>query len=152
MRERVRRYELMFVISPLHSGEEEVAAIIQRLQQTIESSGGEVTNVSHTPPWGRRKLAYPIRAYAGGEASRRSFTEGFYVLLHFTISSAKMTNLEQTIKYTDAILRHLITLVETQPSLEVLATQDEEPQESEESEEDEPGYDEDQDEEDQDRE
>lgn len=112
MRERPRTYELMFIISPLHSSEEEVSAIIERIQQSIEAAGGEVSSINHAHPWGRRKLAYPIRAYAGGEASRRNFTEGYYVLMHFTLASAHVIEVDRTLKLTDPILRYLITSVE----------------------------------------
>jgi small subunit ribosomal protein S6 len=112
VRERIRNYEMMFIISPMQSNEEQVAATIQRIQQTIETQDGSVTSINHNPPWGRRKLSYPIRAYAGGEASRRNFTEGFYVLMHFTIGASKVSEIERTIHLTDHILRHLITIVE----------------------------------------
>lgn len=112
MRERRRDYEMMIVISPLHADEESVMAIVNRLKQTITDQGGELTDFNYSPPWGRRKLSYPIREYAGGEASRRNFTEGFYVLMHFTLASTKVLELERTIKLTDSILRHMITLVE----------------------------------------
>lgn len=112
MRERRRDYELVFIISPLHTNDDEVAAIIQRVQNTIEAEGGMLTSIQHSPPWGRRKLAYPIRAYAGGEASRRNFNEGFYVLLHFTVAASKIMELERTLKLTDTILRYLVTVVE----------------------------------------
>lgn len=112
MRERLRYYELMFIISPLHSNEDEVSAIIQRIQQSIEAAGGEVSSINHSHPWGRRKLAYPIRAYAGGEASRRNFTEGYYVLMHFTLASVNVIEVDRTLKLTDAILRFLITSIE----------------------------------------
>jgi len=112
MRERLRYYELMFIISPLHSNEDEVSALIQRIQQSIEAAGGEVSSINHSHPWGRRKLAYPIRAYAGGEASRRNFTEGYYVLMHFTLASVNVIEVDRTLKLTDAILRFLITSVE----------------------------------------
>lgn len=102
----------MFIISPLHSNEEEVASILERITGVIEGEHGEVTSINHRPPWGRRKLAYPIRAYAGGEASRRSFTDGFYVLMHFTLSAHGIAPLERTIRLTDPILRHLITIVD----------------------------------------
>jgi len=101
----------MFIISPLHASDDEAAAIIQRIEQSIEDAEGEVTSVNHRPPWGRRKFAYPIRAYAGGEASRRSFTDGFYVLMHFTVPASKIQDIEYTLKFMDAILRHLITIV-----------------------------------------
>lgn len=113
MRERRRDYELMFIISPLRSSEEQIAATIDRVQQAITAAGGEVTNIDHAPPWGRRKFAYPIREYAEGEASRRSFTEGYYVLCHFNLPAARVTDVERAIKLNDAVLRYLLTLVDT---------------------------------------
>ena len=112
MRERRRDYELMFVISPLNANEEGVTAILERIRQSIENAGGEVTATNHSAPWGRRKLAYAIREYVSGEASRRSFTEGYYVLMHFSLPAARVIDLERIIKLTDSILRHLITVVE----------------------------------------
>ncbi len=112
MRERRRHYELMIVISPLHANEEGIAAAIERVTHSIVASGGEVSGINQTSPWGRRKLAYPIREYASGEASRRNFTEGFYVLITYSLSAAKVTEVERTIKLTDAIMRHLVTVVE----------------------------------------
>lgn len=116
MRERIRNYEMVIIVSPLHADEESVDKIVGNLQDSIESFGGAVNSVSHSSPWGRRKLAYPIRAYAGGEASRRIFHEGFYVLMTMTLSSARVRDLEVAIKYTDPILRHLIVLIEDAPS------------------------------------
>lgn len=125
MRERRRDYELVFIISPLNANEEGVTAVMDRMRGAIEQNGGEVTNTIQTAPWGRRKLAYPIREYVSGEASRRNFNEGYYVLMTFSISAAKVIELERTIKLTDTILRHLITLVETKgaarPTAEAVA-------------------------------
>jgi small subunit ribosomal protein S6 len=112
MRERRRDYELMFIISPLRSSEEEITATITRVHQAITAGGGEVTATEHTPPWGRRKFAYPIRDYAEGEASRRAFNEGYYVLTHFSLPVLKLPDLERTLKLSDAVLRYLLTLIE----------------------------------------
>jgi len=112
VRERRRDYELMYIISPLQANEEGVNVVNERIRQAIESNGGTMGDTVHSAPWGRRKLAYPIRAYAGGEASRRSFSEGYYVLVHFSISAAKLAEVERTLKFTDAVLRHLVTVVE----------------------------------------
>jgi small subunit ribosomal protein S6 len=112
MRERRRDYELMFIISPLRSSEEEITATISRVHQAITVGGGEVTATEHTPPWGRRKFAYPIRDYAEGEASRRAFNEGYYVLTHFSLPVLKIPDVERTLKLSDAILRYLLTLIE----------------------------------------
>ncbi len=117
MRERRRNYDFMFIISPLHAKEEDLAVVIERVSQAVQAAGGEVMSINHNPPWGRRKLAYPIRDYAGGEASRRNFTEGFYVLMHFVMASTKVVELDRAIKLIDPILRHLITVVERKPQL-----------------------------------
>ena len=113
MRERQREYELVFVVSPLAANEEHISGLVERVRQSIENNGGQVGTVSQSPPWGRRKLAYPIREYVSGEASRRNFSEGFYVLMTFKLDAAKVIELERTIKLTDTILRHLITVAET---------------------------------------
>src|SRR5262245_9508379 len=112
MRERRRDYELMFIISPLRSSEEDITTSISRVHQAITAAGGEVVNTDQGAPWGRRKFAYPIREYAEGEASRRAFTEGFYVLCHFSLPAARITDLERSLKLNDAVLRYLLTLVD----------------------------------------
>jgi len=114
---RVRSYELMFIISPLHADDESITNIISRVSQTIEAEGGEITSVNHNPPWGRRRFAYPIRAYASGEASRRNFTEGFYVLMHFNLEAAKVLNVDRAIRFIDPILRHLLTIITDTPTV-----------------------------------
>ncbi|MFO7169156.1 MAG: 30S ribosomal protein S6 [Chloroflexota bacterium] len=113
MRERRRDYEMMYIISPLRSTEEEIAATIDRVSQAITSLGGTVTSTTHSAPWGRRKFAYPIREYAEGEPSRRVFTEGYYVLTHFNLAADKIAELERTLKLTDAVLRYLLTVVDS---------------------------------------
>ena len=113
MRERRRDYELMFIISPSRSSEEEIATSISRVHQAITAAGGEVTATDQSAPWGRRKFAYPIREYAEGEASRRAFNEGYYVLCHFRLPASRVPDVERMLKLSDAIIRYLLTLVET---------------------------------------
>ncbi|MBC8075842.1 MAG: 30S ribosomal protein S6 [Chloroflexales bacterium] len=112
MRERRRDYELLFIISPLQSSEDQLTAATQRVQQIITNAGGEVTSVENSAPWGRRKFAYSIREYAEGEPSRRNFSEGFYVLVHFSAPSTALVAIERPLKLYDAVLRYLLTLVE----------------------------------------
>jgi small subunit ribosomal protein S6 len=113
MRDRSRDYELMLIVTPLKSSEEEVSATIERVSQTITGLGGEVVDVNHAVPWGRRKFAYPIRAYAEGEASRRIFNEGYYILCHFRLPTEQLAELERRLKINDAIMRYMLTLVDT---------------------------------------
>ena len=113
MRERRRDYELMFIVSPLRSSEEDINTTIARVHQAIATAGGEVTSTDQSAPWGRRKFAYPIREYAEGEASRRAFNEGYYVLSHFNLATARIPDVERSLKLNDAVLRYLLTLIET---------------------------------------
>jgi small subunit ribosomal protein S6 len=117
MRERRRDYELLFIISPLRSSEEEITTAINRVRQSITAVGGEVTSVDQSAPWGRRKFAYPIREYAEGEASRRPFNEGFYVLCHFSVTTSQIPAIERALKLNDAVLRYLLTLVDARGQL-----------------------------------
>jgi small subunit ribosomal protein S6 len=112
MRERRRDYELLFIVSPLRSSEEEIANTVNRVRQSIAGAGGEMTDVDQSPPWGRRKFAYPIREYAEGEASRRPFNEGIYVLCHFSLASTRIPEIERALKLNDSVLRYLLTLVD----------------------------------------
>ncbi len=112
MRERRRDYELLFIVSPLRSSEDEIANAINRVRQSIAGAGGEMTDVDQSPPWGRRKFAYPIREYAEGEASRRPFNEGIYVLCHFNLASTRIPEIERALKLNDSVLRYLLTLVD----------------------------------------
>jgi small subunit ribosomal protein S6 len=112
VRERIRNYELVFIISPLHADDEGIERVVTHIEDAVSNERGSVTGVNRSAPWGRRKFAYPIRAYAGGEASRRVFTEGYYILMNLSLPSTRVSSLERTLKLTDPVLRHLITLVE----------------------------------------
>ena len=112
MRERRRDYELLFIVSPLRSSEDEIANTVNRVRQSIAGAGGEMTDVDQSPPWGRRKFAYPIREYAEGEPSRRPFNEGIYVLCHFNLASTRIPEVERALKLNDSVLRYLLTLVD----------------------------------------
>lgn len=112
MRERHRQYELMVIISPLVNGEEGLNATLDRIRQNVTDLGGDMLSVEQSNPWGRRKFAYPIRKYAEGEASRRTFTEGYYVLCYFNLSTEQITELERQLKLNDAVLRYMLLLVE----------------------------------------
>ncbi len=142
MRERRRDYELLFIIPPIRMSDEEIRNAIERVSQAITTLGGVITLTNHAPPWGRRKFAYPIRAYVEGEASRRVFTEGYYVLMHFQMAADRVAELERLLKLNDSVLRYLLTLVETRGTVPaVVATvgtlDGDEPEDEEDLEEDE---------------
>ena len=96
--ERMRLYELMFVISP-EADDDGVAAAVQRTVDHVTDRGGSITEQEK---WGLRRFAYPIKG----------FQEGHYVLLRFALGSSHDKELERTLIAAEDVLRHLITTVE----------------------------------------
>ena len=96
--ERMRLYELMFVISP-EADDDGVAAAVQRTVDHVTDRGGSITEQEK---WGLRRFAYPIKG----------FQEGHYVLLRFALGSSHAKELERTLIAAEDVLRHLITTVE----------------------------------------
>jgi small subunit ribosomal protein S6 len=75
--------------------EEEVQGAIDRLTGAITSRGGEVHDVQ---PWGRRKLAYPIKRHM----------EGNYLLTNIRLDPLRAHDLESNFMISEDILRHLL--------------------------------------------
>ena len=90
----MRPYELMYLIQPT-ADEERLAAVSDRLQQSIGSLGGKVEKV--TPPI-RRRLAYEIGKYRDGQ----------YGVLEYSLPPDQSREFERTIKLTEDILRHIV--------------------------------------------
>jgi len=89
----VNDYEIMLLLDPELS-EERGNEIIQRLRDSVESSGG--TWDGHEP-WGRRRLAYEIAHK----------NEAVYHLLLFTCSAETLAEITRVLKITDGVTRHL---------------------------------------------
>ena len=99
---RVRDYELMVVFHPELS-EEDLASESQKVEGHITSVDGTMRLVNREAPWGRRRLAYPIRH------GSRDVRDGVYVLYYFTSESDKLSEIEREIKLQDRIIRYLLT-------------------------------------------
>lgn len=85
-------YELLLIITPDHD-ETEAEALTNQVKGIIER-GGTVLKVD---PWGKRRLAYPIR--------KRS--EGYYVLYIFECPPGFVAELNQALRVIEAILRSM---------------------------------------------
>lgn len=101
--ERVRKYELMVIFSP-DVAEEELPAAIDKVAGFVSTFGGTVTTVLRDSPWGRRRLAYPIR-FTG-----RDIRDGFYVLYYFDADSLTIVEIERELKLFDRVMRHMLIL------------------------------------------
>jgi small subunit ribosomal protein S6 len=90
----LRNYELVYILSP-ELADDVVGASIERVQQSVTSTGGEIVDVNH---WGRRRLAYPIS---------RHF-EGNYVVAQVRLDPERVADLEGTLRISEDVIRHLI--------------------------------------------
>ena len=90
----LQSYELVVILSP-EIQEDSIEASIERVQQSITSRGGEITETDH---WGRRRLAYPIKRHL----------EGNYVVSQIKLDPSSVAGLESGLRISEEVLRHMI--------------------------------------------
>jgi small subunit ribosomal protein S6 len=90
----VRDYELGIVLSP-EASEEQTKAILDRVSQVVQTSGGAVIKVN---AWGRRKLAYPIDRHR----------DGLYYWLDLSLTPQTVLEIDRNLKVSEEVIRHLI--------------------------------------------
>ena len=90
-------YELLLIITP-DFDESEAEALTDQVKGIIEN-GGTLLKVD---PWGKKRLAYPIR--------KRS--EGYYVLYIFESAPRFVTELSQSLRVIETILRYMVVQYE----------------------------------------
>ncbi|MDE0467320.1 MAG: 30S ribosomal protein S6 [Candidatus Poribacteria bacterium] len=93
----MKPYELLLIITPDHD-ENEAEALTNQVKSIIEN-GGTLLKVD---PWGKKRLAYPIR--------KRS--EGYYVLYIFESAPSFVAELNQSLHVIEAILRYMVVQYE----------------------------------------
>ncbi|HEX4052173.1 MAG TPA: 30S ribosomal protein S6 [Steroidobacteraceae bacterium] len=94
----MRHYEIVFLVHPDQS--EQVPAMIERYKGMIAAGAGKVHRIED---WGRRQLAYPIA----------KVHKAHYVLLNIECDQKTLSELTGAFRFSDAVLRHLVTGVET---------------------------------------
>lgn len=93
----MRKYELVCVVQP-DLDETAFNGVLDRVKGWVSESGGSVDKVDI---WGKRKLSYSIRKQR----------EGNYVLFNLSLNPTATTALEQNLRYTETVMRHMLTLV-----------------------------------------
>ena len=93
----LREYELMYILRP-NLGDEALPPALDKVNQLVANHGGEVYEVLQTPPWGRRRLAYPVDRH----------TEGYYVVNHLRLDPTQSEDLEQQLKISEEVIRHML--------------------------------------------
>ncbi len=90
-------YEMIFILHPA-TAEEEQANLVEKIKQYVAAGGGEVTLVDSSPPWGKRRLAYPIR----------KVNEGYYRLMKMRIPPTALPEVERNLKLMEPLMRYSI--------------------------------------------
>jgi small subunit ribosomal protein S6 len=90
-------YETLLIFDPRLT-EEEVTALLTKLQETLGSLGGEVVKGES---WGKRRLAYDIRKQR----------EGTYAVLESRAQPAVVKEFERQLKLNEQVLRYFTTRV-----------------------------------------
>ncbi|HEX5500256.1 MAG TPA: 30S ribosomal protein S6, partial [Thermomicrobiales bacterium] len=98
-----RTYELMTIVHPEVS-EDDLPGALDRISSFVAGAGGTVSETLRDSPWGRRRLAYPIRN--GG----RDLRDGYYTVYHFEIEPDRIDDIERELKLDDQVIRYLVTL------------------------------------------
>jgi small subunit ribosomal protein S6 len=90
----LKDYELVCILPPTVE-EEQTTGVIESVSNFVQSLKGEVQEVK---PWGRRRLAYPIKHHR----------EGSYVELQFKLDPAVSGDLERGLRLNESVLRYLL--------------------------------------------
>lgn len=103
-----RFYELLAISVP-DGTPEELSETAQAISGYVTAAGGEVLRSSNDSPWGRRRLAYPIRYHSA------DLRDGFYTLYHFRIAPEGIEEIEREIGLNERIIRHLLLQLDREP-------------------------------------
>ncbi len=103
-----RNYELMTILHP-EVTEEELPGALEQVAGYITTASGTIEETLRDSPWGRRRLAYPIRH--GG----RDLRDGFYTVYHLHLAPNRVDDVERELKLDERVIRYLMTSYEPIP-------------------------------------
>lgn len=89
----MKKYELALVLSA-KIGDEERAAMLEKVQAMITTAGAEITNVDE---WGKKQLAYEIQ----------KMKEAYYYFIQFEGEATVPAELEEKLRIEESVLRFL---------------------------------------------
>ncbi len=89
----VRRYETVFIMTPVLS-DEQAKETVQKFRKLLTDKGAQM---KHEEDWGLKKLAYPIQKK----------TTGFYHLFEFEAEGNLVSELEVNYKRDERVIRFL---------------------------------------------
>ncbi|MGH7262532.1 MAG: 30S ribosomal protein S6 [Candidatus Rokuibacteriota bacterium] len=106
----LRPYEILVIIDPRPT-DEEVAQLLQRLQDTLKELGAEVTRMES---WGKRRLAHDIKKQR----------EGTYAVFEVSAEPSMVKEFERQLRLNENVLRFLSTRVPVRKKARPVKTQE----------------------------
>ncbi|MBA3337016.1 MAG: 30S ribosomal protein S6 [Chloroflexia bacterium] len=100
-----RFYELMTILSP-EIAEDALDGFVERITNFVTQMDGTVDETLRDSPWGRRRLAYPIRH------DGRDIRDGYYTVFRAHIAPARVSEVERELKLLPELMRYLLTSYE----------------------------------------
>lgn len=95
---QLRKYESFFIVDP-DLPEDAYQGVAQKFRGVVESGGGTVLTYV---PWGKKKLAYPVK--------KKSY--GYYVLMEFASGPHLIAELERTMRIDERVLKFITVKLE----------------------------------------
>ncbi len=99
----MNKYELALVVNAKIEDDARVATV-EKVKEYITRFGGTITNVDE---WGKKRLAYEIKAYEVQIMKNVKMKEGFYYFIQFESDETTPGELEQSIRIMENIIRYL---------------------------------------------
>ena len=93
----LRPYEILVILNAALT-DEESAALLTQLGETVKGLGAEITKVEN---WGKRRLAYDINKQR----------EGTYAVLEVSAEPSMIKEFERQLKLNESVLRFLSTQI-----------------------------------------
>lgn len=100
----MRKYETFFILDP-DLPDEANAAVDEKFQSVISSNGGTLLS---SVPWGKRKLAYPVRKRIRGN----------YVLIEYAGGPELVSELERNMRLDERVLKFITVKLDDRFDLE----------------------------------
>jgi small subunit ribosomal protein S6 len=94
----MRKYEC-FVIIDADLPDDAIAVVDDKIKNVVAGNGGTVLDYV---PWGKKKLAYPVRKR----------TRGHYVLMEFAGASGLVAELERNLRLDERILKFITVMLQ----------------------------------------
>lgn len=91
----MRQYELILIVQP-DLDEETTNGVVDRVKTMITDNGGQILKEE---VWGSKQLAYEIK----------DFREGYYVYMDVEFMPEFGTELKQSLRYIEPVIRYMLT-------------------------------------------